>query len=491
MRLIRTMHGGADFGMFLFKSHRPSCWFWSISIAVLTLSAFSLATAAAGLRSGVDAIVRQQRGVEFSVCIIDGKTGETLYDHHAKRALTPASNMKVVTSAVALQYLGPDFEYVTRVGLVNGSLTVIGSGDPLLGDPDAEVLEDSGVGDIISEIGDCIVQQSITRVRGIVVDSTVFDNERVHPCWPEDELNRAYSAEVCGINYHGNRVDLTITRESNRARVSLDPDTTFLDITNSVKAITRGNQSVSALRKIGKPNHILLTGKVRTAQGIELAIEKPAAYFGFLLAEELQRRGVRIEGQLIEMALQSHEVFRLVAEYRTPLKTVLRRCNKDSFNLAAEALLKTVAAYATEGRCNGSWVVGQKVAGTFLDSLGIPEDEYVIMDASGLSDRNRLSARALASTLYEMYQSDYWTLYQETLAVGGVDGTLAKHAAFRQAPYKGNVLGKSGYIGGVKSFSGVCLVDEHPYFFSILANKTRWDTRQALNRIAMTIIDNG
>lgn len=485
------MHGGTDFGTFLFNSSRPSSWLWGIPITVLLLTAFPLAATAAGLRSGVDAIVREQRGVELSVCIIDGKTGETVYDHHGKRALTPASNMKVVTSAVALQYLGPDFEYVTRVGMVNGSLTVIGSGDPLLGDPEPEAALDQEAGAILRDIGDRLVEQKINRVKGIVVDSTVFDNERVHPYWPENELNRAFSAEVCGINYHGNRVDLTITRQSNHAGVALEPDTAFLDITNEVRAISQGSQAVSALRKIGKPNHILLKGKVRSSQGIELAIEKPAAYFGFLLAEELQRRGVRIEGQLVEMALQSDEVFRLVAEYRTPLKTVLRRCNKDSFNLAAEALLKTVAAYATEGRCNGSWAVGQKVAGTFLDSLGIPEGEYIIADASGLSDRNRLSARALASTLYEMYQSDHWTLYRDTLAVGGVDGTLYKYDEFRHAPYRGNILGKSGYIGGVKSFSGVCLVDEHPYFFSVLANKTRGDTRRALNRIAMTIIDNG
>jgi D-alanyl-D-alanine carboxypeptidase/D-alanyl-D-alanine-endopeptidase (penicillin-binding protein 4) len=453
--------------------------------------ASSASVVTADLRADVNTIIKSQPGVEFSVCIIDGATGKTIYDHRAKEALTPASNMKIVTSAVALQYLGPDYEYVTRVGLVNGSLAVIGSGDPLLGDPESDELQGRDPGEVLCDIGDRIVEQKIHRVKEIIVDSTVFDNERVHPSWPEDELNKAYSAEVCGINYYGNCIGLTLTRQGRRVELVSEPDTTFLNITNDVKAISQGSQAVAALRKIGNPNHIVLRGKVRSSQGVDLAIEKPAAYFGFLLAEELHRRGVRIEGKVVETALPSDVVFRLLAEYRTPLKIVLRRCNKDSFNLAAEALLKTVAAHATEGRRNGSWRVGQSVAGTFLESLGIPDDEYVIDDASGLSDRNRLSARALATTLYEMYQGDCWSLYKETLAVGGRDGTLYRYSEFREPPYQGNILGKTGYIGGVKSFSGVCFVDDHPYFFSILTNRTRGDTRRAINRIALAIVDNG
>lgn len=462
-----------------------------IRVLLLSLLGFLVPCAQAALQDDINKIITSQTPVTYSIHVVDGQTGRGIYSHNAGHALIPASNMKIVTSAVALQYLGPDYEFVTRVGLVEGTLAVIGGGDPLLGDPETEEGLQREPDWLLCDIADRLFKQKIRRVEGILVDSTIFDDQRVHPSWPARELNKAYAAEVCGINYNANRIDMVISNESGRIQIATEPSTAFLHLTNQVKAISRGNGAVAALREIGKPNHIILRGKVRRSQGVELAIEKPAAYFGFLLAEELRRRDIAIHGDLLETAIPKGASFHPVAEYRTPLKRVLWRCNKDSFNLAAEALLKTVAAYATKGRRLGSWNVGQRVVGTYLTSLGLPEDEFYFDDASGLSHRNRMSARVLAQTLYAMYKGDCWELYKESLAVGGVDGTLRKYRSFQQPPYQGNILGKTGYISGVKSFSGVCLVDGRSYFFSILANKAKGNTREAINRIAQAIFDNG
>jgi D-alanyl-D-alanine carboxypeptidase/D-alanyl-D-alanine-endopeptidase (penicillin-binding protein 4) len=89
--------------------------------------------------------------------------------------------------------------------------------------------------------------------------------------------------------------------------------------------------------------------------------------------------------------------------------------------------------------------------------------------------------------LLHVYHSDNWELYKDSLAIGGVDGTIAKY--FKDAKYKGKIVGKTGYINKVKSFSGVCSTERGDYIFSILSNNTNAKTRGVINDIAEAVID--
>ncbi len=120
--------------------------------------------------------------------------------------------------------------------------------------------------------------------------------------------------------------------------------------------------------------------------------------------------------------------------------------------------------------------------------MGIAEDMFVIDDACGLSRENRLTARSLTTVLRTVYQGGHWEIYRDSLATGGIDGTL-RHA-FMEPGYKGKIWGKTGYIDKVKSFSGACLTGNGTYLFSILTYNAKGTTRQAVNGIAEAIIDN-
>ncbi|MFC1766902.1 D-alanyl-D-alanine carboxypeptidase/D-alanyl-D-alanine-endopeptidase, partial [Planctomycetota bacterium] len=406
----------------------------------------------AGLHTDVTRILRSQGKVTYGVHVVDAESGKVLFAHNANTPMKPASNMKILTTAVALKQLGPGFEFVTRVGMVGQSLVVVGSGDPLLGDSVIDEALGRKSGWVFSDIAERLTRMEVKQIKGIVVDSTVFDDQRAHPSWPVNDLNRWFAAEVCGINYNRNCVNMTFTKKGGHVAVAVEPKTGFLTLDNQTVAISSGKEAVGSWRKPGQPNHLALKGKVKKEQGpIQVAIEKPAAFFGFLLAEALSRQGIQVEGQLLEVAFRDLDAFQPVAEYRTTLVQCLHRCNKDSLNLAAEALLKTVAAQAMEGGCNGSWPVGQQVFTAYLASLGIPAEEFVVDDASGLSHRNRISPRAFTRVLQDMYRSEQWSLYKESLAIAGVDGTIKKYAAFKQDPYRGRILGKTGYINGAKS----------------------------------------
>ncbi|MCX5634865.1 MAG: D-alanyl-D-alanine carboxypeptidase/D-alanyl-D-alanine-endopeptidase, partial [Planctomycetota bacterium] len=220
---------------------------------------------------------------------------------------------------------------------------------------------------------------------------------------------------------------------------------------------------------------------------INVAIERPAALFGRLVAESLTRGGINIEGKLMEKTMDPNCNFQLIVEYSTLLKDCLDRCNKNSLSLAAECLVKTIAANAAEYKKNGSWAGGREMISKYLTELGIDKQEFNIDDGSGLSRENRLSANVITKVLLDVYRGKDWELYKSSLAVAGEDGTIGKY--FKEAKYKGKILGKTGYIAGVKSFSGVANAAKGDYIFSILTNKANDKTRDAINDIAKAIID--
>ena len=445
--------------------------------------------AKADLAKQINGIISQssQRKTQFSIHIIKVDSGETVYSHNARKAMVPASNMKIIITAAALEYLGPNYEYKTRIGLCGNTLVVVGSGDPLLGDKVTDAKYGRENGWIFEDITTVLKKNGVTAIKDIIVDSSVFDDQRVHPNWPTKELNRWYACEVGGLNFNGNCLDITAKAINGKTFVSMEPKTSFVKVVNKVKAIQKGKGAVGSYRN-QEPNKIIVYGKCKKEQGpFAVAIERPAAFFGHLLAENLAKAGINTQGQLVEKSVDENCNFKKLAEYSTPITDCLVRCNKDSFGLAAEALLKTIAAGSKPGGKNGSWIKGREVISQYLSDIGIERSEFYIDDGSGLSRQNKLSANAITKVLLDVYKGETWRLYKNSLAVGGVDGTIGKY--FKEGKYKGKVFGKTGYINGVKSFSGVCSTAEGDYIFSILANNTNSQTRRAINSIAKAIID--
>ena len=330
--------------------------------------------------------------------------------------------------------------------------------------------------------------RDIDTIENIIVDSSVFDNQPVHPSWPTKELNRWYACEVSGLNFNDNCVKISTKNIGGKVAVFIEPQTSFVTLINKVQPISRGASAVGTYRN-RQPNKLTVHGKCRDTVGpFDVAIEKPAAFFGFLLAEHLAQERITAKGQLIEKTLDGYSDFVLLAEYSTPIADCLARCNKDSLGLAAEALLKTIAANNNPGGKNGSWDRGQELIAEYLLGLGIDKSQFYIDDGSGLSRQIELSAYAITTVLSDVYNSEDWQLYRDSLSIGGVDGTIDIY--FQEEKYKGKIFGKTGYINKVKSFSGVCATKKGDYLFSIITNNANAQTRAAINDIAKAIIDN-
>jgi len=442
----------------------------------------------ANLTKEVNGIIRRssQRKVQFSIHIVKADSGETVYSHNAIRTIVPASNMKIIVTAAALKFLGAGYDYKTKVGLLGNTLVIIGSGDPLFGDKVTDAKYSRKKYWILEDIASALKHHNISVINDIVVDSSIFDDQRVHPSWPKAELNRWYACEVSGLNFNDNCIEVVAKNNAGKVTVFIEPQTNYVQVINKVKPVSSGSTIGSYRNR--KPNKITVFGKCKKQAGpFDVAIERPAVFFGFLLAEYLYKEGINATGRIVEKPVTDDNVT-VLAEYRTPIADCLARCNKDSLGLAAEALLKTIAAESNPERKNGSWAMGQKVISRYLLELGIDSGQFYIDDASGLSEKNRFSANAITTVLLSVYKSDNWQLYKDSLAVGGLDGTIAKY--FKEQKYKGKIFGKTGYISSVKSFSGVCSTEQGDYIFSILANNANGKTRDAINDIAQAIIDN-
>lgn len=423
---------------------------------------------------------------DFAIKIIKADTGKTVYELNEHKPMIPASNMKVITTAAGLAYLGKDYKFTTKVGMLGNDLVVIGGGDPLLGDEGIDKSKGRKPGWVFDEIVAKIKEKQIVSFDDIVIDSAFFDDMRVHPNWPTEQLNKPYACEVSGLNYNQNCVRITARNSNGQAIVIVDPSTRYLQLVNKIKLKSSGSSAIGAYRN-RTPNLLTLKGKLVKEAGFYLAIENPAAMFGFMLKERLLKEGMVVSGDIVEKQVRADGNISVFWMHETPIYDVIGRCNKDSFNLAAEAMIKTISAEYTAGKIKGEWEHGFELVGKYLENLGIDDDEFTIDDGCGLSRNNKVSPNVFVTVLKSIYDSKCWTDYKSTLAVGGIDGTAYKY--FRDPKYKGKVLGKTGYINGVRTFSGVCTASDGDYIFSILTKGGNAKVRYGINDIVEAVID--
>ena len=428
---------------------------------------------------------KQTRAV-YSILAVDARSGRTIYRLNPDKPMIPASNMKLITSSAALHYLGAAYSFETKIGLLGNDLVIVGGGDPLLGDPKRDSFPCQAANALLDKIIEILQKAGVSDIGNIIVDTSFFDNNRVHPSWPKDELNKWYACEVSGLNFYDNCIHLETARKGNRAVLTMTPANSYVHLVNQLKLISRGPSAVGAYRN-STPNKLLVKGNLNQKAGFDVAIENPAGLFTSVLNDKLKASGVSVRGQLLQKYIKQESGIRYLLIFKTPIADVLKRCNTDSFGLAAESLAKTISAENTQGRINGEWEHGLKLIFRYLDSLKVPKEQYILDDGSGLSRKNRLTATALVAVLKDMCRSENQDIFMSSLAVGGESGTIKKY--FHQAPYNGNIIGKTGYIRGVRSFSGICKTPKGNILFSILTENGNGFTRRCINDIALAIYD--
>lgn len=195
-------------------------------------------------------LLAKHQKTTFSIDICDAETHRTVFAHQSEKPLIPASNMKIITTAAAIDQLGGDFEYETVIGLLGDNLAVIGAGDPLTGDPVVADRQERDIYYIFQQALKALQKREITELSGdLLIDDFLFDDQRFHPSWSANEANRWYAAQISAVNFNDNCVDFTLRPGRNAdalARYNIEPQTSYIQVGNKCRTITSGQQTAWA-----------------------------------------------------------------------------------------------------------------------------------------------------------------------------------------------------------------------------------------------------
>lgn len=417
--------------------------------------------------------------------IIDLDTGEVLASHNPETAMIPASTMKLLTTGMALKVLGDDFTFRTEIAIDESYsppvLILRGDGDPALGDPAIFVDEQPGVeiGTLFDQVAHTLQSAGVESVGGVVVDDRVFDRVFTHEAWPEDQLNRWYCAQVGGLNFHTNVINVyTQPAASGSPIIRMTPDAYWVQMQVKAKS-NRKSRDTAWVSRPRRENSFTVHGNVSAQSEIPVAVDTPPLFAGRVIADALSSRGIQV-GDSEQSSYESvklwdigdeYQTSRVLAVITTPIADVLKRVNTNSHNLYAEALLKRAGHAVTSDP--GSWENGAAVLRmTIADKLGADAVETtVISDGSGMSRKNRVSADTFVSWIRSMSRTDEWDAFEDSLAIPG-EGTLRRRFS---DSLRSSLRAKSGYLTGTYALAGVL---EHPMTrqrigFSIMLNDVK------------------
>jgi D-alanyl-D-alanine carboxypeptidase/D-alanyl-D-alanine-endopeptidase (penicillin-binding protein 4) len=440
------------------------------------------------LRARLDAIVNQEHynAATWSVKVRSLTTGKTVYDHHGNRLMSPASNSKLYTGALALDTLGGDYQIVTPIratakpdaaGILNGDLIISGHGDTSWQAPH--------FWDNFTPFITALTQAGVHRITGdLVADDTFFHGEPYGPSWCIDDLEDSDGAEISALTLDDNYAEIHVTPGTNVAdpctlELSL-PDTGII-LVNHTHTLPHGEHGRVEVEKLpGTKTFYLAGGLPLGGESIDLdaPVPDPAAWFGAALKEALASNGIVVEGTVHAISwpdVPTWDPATLVSlgEVKSPrLGQLIHSFMKPSQNLETDMIFQQVGEHVRPADAP-SWVSSEDEAlgalHRFLKKSGVPPDVH-FDEGSGLSRNNVTSADATTALLAAMTKSPWYEDYYNALPIAGVDGTL--HRRMKNTPAAGNIHAKTGTLRWANSLSGyVTTASGEKWVFSLMLNR--------------------
>jgi len=480
-------------------------------------SAVNGANSASQFDARVQAVLNAPAAAQahWGVVVMDAATGQTLYDLNSGQFFIPASTTKLFTTALALAKLGPDYRFRTTLessakpdshGRLKGDLFLVGHGAPDLTNRhypyDAHLDREGPPEKILAQVVDALLAQGVRRIDGdIVVDDTAFENQPYPGGWDVQDVRYGYGAPVTALAINDNNFFADISpalAAGGKARVALSPPLADLYVIGDVlTGARRGEPQIhvswqpgsQAVRLMGE---VPLGGKV---QSLAVANPSPCEYAARLLRFLLQQRGVAISGQarVLEAAQGPSRVppvqrVALVEHLSPPLSEIVTMTNKNSENLYAELMLRTVAL-SENGR--GSLDAGLRIEQDFLRQAGVPAEGTALADGSGLSHGNLVTPAAMAALLRYAATQPWGADFRASLPIAGVDGTLGTQ--MKDTPAAGRIQAKTGTLEHAKAIGGYATaLSGRTLVFAIFASQysmTSHEAAEAIDSICAAMVE--
>ena len=420
------------------------------------------------------------RKQNFGIKIHSLERNKTLYSVNSNRLFAPASNVKLLTTAMALKRLRPEYRFKTGLyattpvagETLRGDIFIKGFGDPNL------VSEQMWL--LVKELKNI----PLRKVHGdIIADASFFDNNLRVKTWKKGGVE-AYNAPLGALSFNFNTVTVHINpgeKPGDRPVVVVDPNIEFIRVDNRARTVSKSKRSRLIVNRIdrGGHNEITISGVVSVNHAREtyyLNITRPAYYAASVFKEYLRQEGDEVTGK-VRLGFVPEGAYEILSHSSMPLSLILRGLNKFSNNFVAEQILKTIGAdiYGSPG----TTLNGLRAMDEYMQSLKYKPEGFSILDGSGLSRQNRLSPDQIVSVFQDMYADlGVYPEFISALGVMGRDGNVLKRMNGHNSAERARV--KTGTLNSVSALSGYFQsADGERFAFSILMNDLKCSNGQA------------
>ena len=431
------------------------------------------------LREKIETIIREfEEHAHLSIHVRELDTGEVLFDYYGDSLLNPASNHKILTSAAAIDLLGPDYVFRTRVLLQGNELRLVGEGDPSL--------DEDALHQLAQAVADKVDVASLER---LVVDDGGFSPRRLAPGFEEEGPGVSYQAPSGALSFNFNTVEVTVypVKGSRSLGVRVWPPSTHIELENRSR-IGRGRPRVrsSAKNKIKNESRKKMRGVSRSKQRTRIEVSgsmrrgerayrvrrrvvDPALFTGGAFALMLSEisHTAPLEVSTETSPAKDAGLEELAVHVSPPLLEIVDGGMAYSNNFVAEQLLRTLG-WRLSGT-PGDWENGGAVIRGYWEAMGGSSEDLVFENGSGMSALGRVSSSALVDLIAVAHRNQARGKgLLDTFPVAGIEGTM--RARLRRTGKR--VRAKTGTLDGVSGLSGV-LTDEDGtprIAFSILTN---------------------
>lgn len=403
----------------------------------------------------------------LSISVVDVESGQLLASYDPERSLSPASNLKVLTTASALALLGPDYRFRTVLecddaisgdGVLAGDLYLSGYGDPTLGSP----LMDGAmpIGLLMERLRMAVQQAGIRRIEGNVVgDASAFGSQSSIGSWQWEDMGNYYGAGAWALNLHENLHFLHFQQVGQIGAtppiVGVEPEVFGLQFTNEVASAGHGTGDNAYI--FGAPYQFnrYVRGTIPIGSGIftiKGSIPNPPLFAAQWLQQSLARVGIIAAGAANRVSGQPGAGRRqLYTHHSPPLSQVVERTNMESVNLYCEAMAKVIG---WEKKQEGSTSAGLEAIKEYWEAQGLTWEGCYLSDGSGLSEANAVTSLFLARLLRQMaiQEEALFRPFYESLPLAGRSGSLKN--TLKGTAAEGRLRAKSGTLERVRAYSG-------------------------------------
>lgn len=457
-------------------------------LVVLLLSAYLFTTfnalAAQSIQQKINELVNHPglRNASIGIDVMDLETGARIASYQPERALIPASTLKLITTATALELLGEKATFRTILatdgklqnGILDGNLFIVGGGDPTLASP---YLEGATEGEVmLQNWKNAVLQAGIKEIKGAVItDDSYYGTDGAAAAWPWSDLGNYYGAGSYGMNWHENFYYLDfIQRQREGEKVSVlrtRPEITGLRLNNEILTGPSGSGDNAYI--YGAPFNFenYVRGSIPPGSGrftIRGSIPDPPLFVAQLLTKELVAAGVKIvlpASSSRAVGILYSGTGKILHEYTSPpLTDIIDRTNLRSNNLYAETLLRAVNK--SKGLARHKLSETKTVIEFLQSKLGLNVDGIQLVDGSGLGTRNFFSPAFMTAFLRTQMNNE---TFLRSIPVAGKTGSMSNRLQGTAAA--GRLYAKSGSLNSARCYAGYAFPsDGRKLAFAVMVN---------------------